>query len=114
MLETCTSSQAAALRDSIYDLAEQGMPSDEIVEWMIGNHGEEWRAVPMRSGAGLWAWIVPPLVLLAGLVVIVGWWKSRRSDPVERVTEGSSITDAEREQVAHAMRKWQDAGEEEI
>ena len=68
----------------------------------------------MRSGAGLWAWIIPPLVLLAALAIIIGWWKSRRPDPVNMEAERSSITDDEREQVAHAMRKWQDAGEEEI
>src|SRR5690606_17734248 len=46
MLETCTSSQAAELRDSIYDLAAQGMSSDELVEWMLSRHGEQWRALP--------------------------------------------------------------------
>lgn len=115
MLETCTSSQAAALRDSIYDLAEQGVPSGQIVEWMIGNHGEEWRAVPMRSGAGLWAWVVPPLVLLAGFAVVVGWWKSsRRAEPAQVAAEQPLITADERERVAHALREWQRSGEEEI
>jgi cytochrome c-type biogenesis protein CcmH/NrfF len=70
MLEVCPSANAEMLRDSIRMLANQGTPPDEIVEWMIANHGEEWRAAPKRSGLGLWAWILPPLVLLLGAGVV--------------------------------------------
>jgi cytochrome c-type biogenesis protein CcmH/NrfF len=114
MLETCTSSAAAALRDSIYDLAEQGVPSGDIVEWMLDRHGEEWRAVPQRSGAGVWAWVIPPLALLAGLAIIVGWLRSSRSAEEARPPVDSRLTDTDREELAHALREWQDAGEEEI
>jgi cytochrome c-type biogenesis protein CcmH/NrfF len=114
MLETCTSSHAAALRDSIYDLAEQGVPSGEIVEWMLARHGEEWRAVPMRSGPGLWAWVIPPLALLAGLAIVVGWLRASRPTNGGEVAATPGISEGEREQLAHALREWQDAGEEEI
>jgi cytochrome c-type biogenesis protein CcmH/NrfF len=50
MLEVCPSPEAGALRDSIRDLAREGMGEQELMEWMIDRHGEEWRAVPKRSG----------------------------------------------------------------
>lgn len=113
MLETCTSSQAAALRDSIYDLAAQGMPADDIVEWMLSRHGEEWRALPRRSGVGLWAWIIPPLAFLAGLAIVIGWLRSsRRAEPP--VASTPTVNDQDREKLAAALREWQDSGEEEI
>ena len=59
MLEICPSDQARLLRDSIYDLAAAGWTTEQLVEWMLANHGEEWRALPRRSGAGLWAWLAP-------------------------------------------------------
>jgi cytochrome c-type biogenesis protein CcmH/NrfF len=72
MLKVCTASQSAALRDSIQAFAYQGWTADELVEWMISNYGEEYRAVPDTGGLGIFAWILPPLgiVLGAGMVVV--------------------------------------------
>ena len=115
MLEICPSDQVAALRDSIYDLAEAGATTDEIVEWMLANHGEEWRAVPRRSGAGLWAWIIPPLALLLGLGLFVGWLRAGRSaEAAAPPPPTSTLSDAERERIAVAMRDWEASGEEEV
>lgn len=71
MLEVCPSPQAKLLRDSIQALAWQGASTDSLVDWMLANHGEEYRAVPQARGSGLFAWLMPPLALVAGLVVVV-------------------------------------------
>jgi cytochrome c-type biogenesis protein CcmH/NrfF len=114
MLSVCTSYQAAALRDSIYDLAAAGMTAPELVEWMLEGHGEEWRAIPQRSGAGLWAWIIPPLALLVGLGVILGWLRANRASEERYATPPSPLSEGEREQLAAAMREWDETGEEEV
>ena len=71
MLEVCPTREAEALRDSIQLGAAEGLSADSLVEWMIAGHGEEYRAWPKRSGAGLLAWVAPPLALLMGLAVVV-------------------------------------------
>jgi cytochrome c-type biogenesis protein CcmH/NrfF len=73
MLSQCPAAESLALRDSIQALALLGWNADALEAWMLGNHGEEYRAVPQRSGAGLLAWFLPPLALLfgAGLVGVV-------------------------------------------
>jgi cytochrome c-type biogenesis protein CcmH/NrfF len=115
MLEVCTSYQAAALRDSLYMLAAEGMAADELIEWMIGNHGEEWRAVPPRSGAGLWAWIVPPLALLAGLGALLGWIRASRAPERDPNAPPSPTVSAEdRERLVAAMREMEESGEEVV
>jgi len=70
MLEVCTARESIALRDSIQYLAYQGWSSSELVEWMLGNYGDQYRAVPLGTGAGLWAWLLPPLGLVGGIVVV--------------------------------------------
>jgi len=70
MLEVCTARESIALRDSIQYLAYQGWSSSELVEWMLGNYGAQYRAVPLGTGAGLWAWVLPPLGLIGGIVVV--------------------------------------------
>jgi cytochrome c-type biogenesis protein CcmH/NrfF len=70
MLEVCPSPDAAILRDSIEMLAQEGWESEDLVEWMIANHGEEWRAIPKTRGTGILAWVLPPAALFMGLGIV--------------------------------------------
>jgi len=71
MLENCTSGTAATLRDSLNTLAAEGWTAESLVDWMVGNHGEQYRAMPKIGRGGLLAWLGPPLFLLAGLSLVV-------------------------------------------
>ena len=93
MLEVCTASQSAALRDSIHAFAYQGWSADELIEWMVSNYGEEYRAVPETGGWGLFAWLLPPLGLLLGVAMVVV--ALRRFSPSEEPVEGR-VSDTER------------------
>lgn len=107
MLEVCPSPQAEALRDSIQMLAEGGMTSRELVEWMVGNHGEIYRAVPKAEGAGLLAWLVPPLALLLGIVGLVIAFRrllGRQPEPAE-VPSRPELSDADRTRVREALEE---------
>jgi len=77
ILTICPSPTAAVLRDSINMYAVAGWSSDELVEWMISNHGEEYRAIPLRKGWGIWAWVLPPLGLIMGFSLILLFLRSR-------------------------------------
>ncbi|MSR35496.1 MAG: hypothetical protein EXR95_02465 [Gemmatimonadetes bacterium] len=98
MLEVCPSPQAAALRDSLEMLAEDGVKADSIVEWMLARHGEEWRALPPARGRSLIAWLVPPIAAVAGvaLVIVVLRRLRRPSEPPsdEISADGSARLDA--------------------
>lgn len=90
MLEVCSSSQGAALRDSIQQLALGGQTSEELVDWVLANHGEQYRALPERSGMSLiLAWLVPPFAVLLGVGIVVVALRKMRSDaPKVAVPEG--------------------------
>lgn len=115
MLEVCPSPDAAALRDSIYERAAQGASSEELVGWMLAEYGEEWRGVPQRSGAGLLAWIIPPLALLLGAGAVVGWLRMHRPERTEsgEPVAPSPVSEADRERLAAALREWEAAALEE-
>jgi cytochrome c-type biogenesis protein CcmH/NrfF len=95
MLTQCPAEASRILRDSIHALALDGWNAEALEAWMLANHGEEYRAVPKRSGTGLLAWLFPPLALLAGLGV-VGWalrsfvWGRRSGYAGDAVGEGES------------------------
>ena len=71
------------LRDSLQTMALEGGSMQELVDWVISNHGEEYLAYPRTSGAGLMAWVVPPGVLILGVSVLVLFLKYMREDEVE-------------------------------
>jgi cytochrome c-type biogenesis protein CcmH/NrfF len=104
MLEVCTSAGGAMLRDSIQRMAERGLTADSMVEVIIGEYGEEWRAEPLRSGAGLWAWILPPAVLVLGLGA-VGVVLARRKARVAEGLPPADVSSADQERLKEALRE---------
>ena len=100
---------ADALRDSIRVAAVSGMSTDEIVEDVIARHGEQIRILPKRTGPGLWAWVLPPLVIVLGAAGIAN--VLRKSRPVAPVS--GSISEEERGELAAALREWERGGGEE-
>lgn len=113
MLEVCPSTQAEMLRDSIRMLAAQGMSSEALVEWMIANHGEEWRAVPKRRGLGFWAWALPPAALLLGAGVLTLRLRALRAARAEPAAAAAELSDSERAELAAALAAWEAAETEE-
>jgi cytochrome c-type biogenesis protein CcmH len=107
MLEVCPSEPAQRLRDSIHDLAAEGMAAGDIVEWMIERHGEEWRAVPKRSGAGLWAWIGPPAALLLGGIFLARRIREMRAVVPALDPDDVDVDDAERAQLAAELDAYE-------
>jgi cytochrome c-type biogenesis protein CcmH/NrfF len=107
MLEVCPSEPAQLLRDSIHDLARQGVAAGDIVEWMIERHGEEWRAVPKRSGAGLWAWIGPPAALFLGGIFLARRVQAMRAVVPALEGDGPEMDEAERAQLTAEMEAFE-------
>jgi cytochrome c-type biogenesis protein CcmH/NrfF len=112
MLEVCPSGGGQALRDTLQALAEEGWTSDAIVDWVVANHGEEYRAMPKRSGASLlMAWVIPPAAAVLGLVlVVVALRRMRGSGPVRAPAQGALSSDEEA-RLREALREL-DAEEE--
>ncbi|MEE8148436.1 MAG: cytochrome c-type biogenesis protein CcmH [Longimicrobiales bacterium] len=111
MLEVCTSYTGALLRDSMQALAREGMTTDELVEWMLARHGEEYLAYPRASGAGLVAWLVPPAAILLGILVVVTTLRyMRRSAPPEEVVP-LELSAEEEDRLREALKEMDSAEE---
>ena len=98
-LDMCPAEEAAALRDTVRIAAAQGMSSQQIIEGVIARRGESLRVLPKRSGVGLFAWILPPLFLLAGAALVVGRLRRSRMPDVA----APPLTEAERGEIRAAL-----------
>ncbi len=113
MLEVCTSYQGALLRDSLQTMAREGGTTDELVDWVLGRHGEEYLAYPRASGRGLLAWLVPPYALLFGVGVVNVKLRYMRKPPGDDAGAGPELTADEEATLRDAVRAM-DAAEEPI
>jgi cytochrome c-type biogenesis protein CcmH len=94
LLADCTSSAAAALRDSIKVQLGRGRPADEILEELAAAFGDEILALPPNRGVARLAWLAPVLLLAASLGVLV--WRLRRrptapAAPVPTTVSGDQV-----------------------
>ncbi len=101
-LEICPSWQAEALRDSIDELAWDGLAADSLIELVVASHGEEYRGFPRRSGTELLAWLIPPAALLLGLGLVVVVLRRLRG-PAAAVVEQGGLSEHERERLEAAL-----------
>ncbi len=111
MLEVCPTPQAKELRDTLQILAHDGASSDSIVAWMLGQYGEEYRAVPQARGGGLLAWLMPPLALVAGLIGVIAALKHLRARKEEDSKPTRDLSPEEESVLAKALQE-QKAAEE--
>jgi cytochrome c-type biogenesis protein CcmH len=112
MLEVCPSPGGQALRDTLQMLADDGWNADQIVDWVVANHGEEYRAMPKRSGASLLlAWVIPPLGVLGGLVMVLVALRRMRAARPTRAPVLEDLSDEDEERLREAVRAL-DAEEE--
>jgi cytochrome c-type biogenesis protein CcmH len=111
MLQVCSSFQSLALRDSIQAMAREGWTTDELVDWVLANHGEGYLAYPEASGTGLFAWIVPPAAILLGILVVVGALRYMRRDAPPEDTATIELSTDEEDRLREALRDMDSAEE---
>jgi len=95
------SALAGQMREIIRARVQQGQTREQIIAYFVGQFGEGVLAVPPRRGSGLWLWLVPPGVLVVGLLFLNRY--IRRSRPAHRPPLPTP-TQAEAEQIRRDLR----------
>ena len=59
------------------------------MSWVVAGTMAKWMVVFVALGIGLWAWQLPPLPMLAGLVTgLMAWLAGLRGLGTQRATKG--------------------------
>ena len=83
--ETLHQSQATLaeqMRRIIRERLAEGQSEGEILDYFVSVYGDSVLAAPPRRGFGLVAWLVPPLALIAGGIVVLYTLRVLRASPV--------------------------------
>jgi cytochrome c-type biogenesis protein CcmH len=99
-IEDSTSVLAAGSRRIIQQQLQQGRTPDEIRQWFVDRYGSSVLLSPDPDGAGLVAWVVPGLVLVAGGLLV---WRWLRHD-----AEPAADSDEAVDQAVAALAAWRD------
>ncbi len=70
-LDVCGTKACADWRDEIRTMLEEGRSEAEIKAYFAERYGRQVLATPEARGFDLLVWILPPVVVLAGAVVLV-------------------------------------------
>ncbi len=112
MLAVCTSPGGAMLRDSAQSWALQGLSHDSIIERVLAEYGEEYRAEPRAAGTGLMAWIIPPVILLLGLGVVgVVLARRRRAEAALGPTAPPPVPEQDEARIRAALKRLEEEEE---
>jgi cytochrome c-type biogenesis protein CcmH/NrfF len=111
MLAVCTSPGGAMLRDSAQSWALQGSTRDAIIDRVVAEYGEKYRAEPLRSGTGLMAWVFPPVILLAGLGAVAAVLARRRRGAAPVAVRAAPVAAEDEAQLRAALKELDEAEE---
>ena len=70
-LADCPTDKAVELKEKIKKDLESGKSKEEVIQSILTEYRQNLRAVPNMSGLNALAWILPFVILGAGLVVVI-------------------------------------------
>jgi cytochrome c-type biogenesis protein CcmH len=87
-LDVCSTQACAQWRDLIREKLAQGDSPAQIKDYFVQQYGDRVLAVPPRTGLNWLLYLLPPLILLAALILMVRFFVKHRSpNPAATETE---------------------------
>lgn len=107
MLDMCPNDQADELRQRLHLAAARGAGKQELIGIVVGEYGENMRALPQRRGFGLWAWLLPPAGLAAGAAFLWGRMRQMRGTGASVTAAGPALSADEEASLREALRDFE-------
>ena len=96
-LDVCPTQACAQWRDLIRLMLSQGKSEAEIKQYFVDNYGARVLNEPPREGLNWLAYIVPPVVILIGIIFVFralnAWKKPIAAAPVEGQSKEAPVDD---------------------
>ena len=80
-LDVCPTQACKQWRDTIGEKLAQGWSQDHIEQYFVNQYGDRVLAIPPATGLNWLVYLLPPLVFVAGAVILGGAIRSWRISP---------------------------------
>lgn len=110
-LDVCETQACADWRDEIRTMLAEGRSEQDIFDYFSGRYGQRVLATPQREGFDLLVWLLPPLGVLAGAVVLIAALRRMAPGALDAQAEpAAAVTydDLDPEYVARLERELQE------
>lgn len=107
-LDVCGTQACEQWRELIRDKLAQGWNEDEIKEYFVLQYGDRVLAEPPRRGFNWLVYIVPPVVFLAGVIILyrgIHSWKQMGASEGDRISDAATPLDDYVSRLEEELRK---------
>lgn len=99
-LDVCGTQACAQWRELIREKLGQGWGEDQIKDYFVAQYGDRVLAMPPARGLNWLVYIVPPLVILAGIFVLYSAFRAWRKPATAAITDQGATLPTEPAAVA--------------
>ena len=103
-LDVCPTSACKQWRDTIRDQLAQGWTQGQIEQFFVDQYGDRVLATPPATGLNWLVYLLPPLVFVAGVVILAGVFRGWRKPLVPSI-ESAGPDDPYLERVEEELRR---------
>jgi len=82
-LDECTTEACQQWRDLIRQQLSEGGTEEEILAYFVAQYGDKVLGEPPRRGLNWSLYLIPPVVILAGLILLLNRFKHPRANPTQ-------------------------------
>jgi cytochrome c-type biogenesis protein CcmH len=105
-LNDCPSSKAQELKDELRGRLQAGESRDVILEDVFARFGDQYRAVPVFAGIGIFVWLVPIGFVVIGLVVAALMARGKRCGASPTLThKAPQLSESAAKQLADELKE---------
>ncbi len=97
-LADCGTQTCIQWKDQIGDLLAEGYTQEEILSWYAETYGEQVLQEPRLHGVGLYAWLLPLIILLLGVLcytLIIRQWSTSTTDTAENDADAQTTMETD-------------------
>lgn len=103
-LDVCPTPACKQWRDTIRDQLAQGWTKGQIEQFFVDQYGDRVLGTPPATGLNWLVYLLPPLVFVAGAVILAGVFRGWRK-PLVSTIESASPDDPYLERVEEELRR---------
>ena len=104
---------AQAMMKKIRTMTDEGRDRQEILDYFVSRYGEWVLLKPKQEGLNWIIWLVPPIVLILGLLWAMNRARQSQTGPIRSRAEPSESNDASNENALHSLIRESVAGDDQ-